>query len=410
MKLKHFFLIGGFLFVFSPLAHAQGREVAKALLNAGRVETTLLKRVESSYNLARRAQYLTRPTFLTPGPRRGELILPAAFPTRAITPSLHFANPSEVYPDAPFLTTDQQVESYLVSRNNRAISQELKHLADHSEKIADNMATFRQEANLCEQPTQQIPWLLNRIDSNINYLFVGELHHAPEVRLAMSQLLQGLQQKFPRREIIVLTEFLPNDISTQEVWEAAFQQPTLEDRMELLGEFENLGEERLSGGVWGTLRDRQIQVVGLEPNFVWENAQATLVPQDPSDTPNLNLWWTDEGDRIRHEHWMRRILTWRQQHPDSLFVIYGGAGHFSYFRSPAISNHFPREQRLVINLFPQKYRVQDANNNIFELKDNLGWFAEITQNQFPQHTLYWRTEQSAMLSGFDYQLRVPALR
>ncbi len=413
--MRNIILILGFILSIPTLSQGQPfgellPRIQKAAFDSARGTGLLLQRTNTSYIKARQALYTIRPIILTPGPRYGELIRPVALPVHTITPHLHFENPTAVYPGIPFLTSDEQVEQYLISRNNRAIFNELKHLADHSEKIANHMSTFRQEIARCEQPTQQIPWMVNRIDPNINYLFVGEMHNVPEVRRSMAQLLQGLRQRFPKREIIVFTELLTSHISTEEIWKSAILQPTPEDRMELVKQFEKLGEYHLGRDVWETIQSNRIEVVGLEPSFVWDNSNATLIAEDPQDGQNLMLWWTDEGSRLRHMHWEQRINEWRQQHPNALFVIHGGAEHFSYFSSSAISTHFPREQRLTVNLFPQKVLMQDAAGNHVEVKDNLGWFAEITQNQFPQNTLYWQTEKSASLSGFDYQLRVPPLR
>ena len=374
------------------------------------VTETLTKRIDASYLRARRSFYFTRPTILTPGPLHGEPILPVAFPAKKLTPSLNFNKPGEVYPEVPSLATSEQVEKYLVARNNRAIPNELKYLADQAEKVADHMSVFKREAALCEQPDQQIPWLVDRIGPNVNYLFVGEMHGYPEVRQAMSKLLSGLRQKYPQRKIILLTEFLTNDISTQEVWQAAAQQPTIQARMDLLQIFENIGKDRLSGEIWETLHANNIEVVGLEPTFVFENQDAVFIPEEPQDHQDLNLWWSDEGIRLRHKHWENRIRVFRQQHPDALFVIYGGGAHFAYFRSPAISKRFPETERLTVSLFPRKHWLRGADGQSFETEDNMGWFAQITQNQFPQYTLYWQTQQSALLSGFDYQLKVPPLR
>jgi hypothetical protein len=201
MKLKHFILILSFILSVPSLAQAGGIKISGGTKGKGfdlaQVQAILTRRLEASYRQAREAQLRTRPTFPTEGPRKGELIKPAAFPTREITPHLNFRDPSQVYPDVPFLTTSQQVETYLISKSNRAIPQELEHLADHAQKVANHMITFFQETFLCEQPVQQIPWLINRIPSNVNYFFLGEMHGYLEVRYAMAQFLRGLKQRFP---------------------------------------------------------------------------------------------------------------------------------------------------------------------------------------------------------------------
>lgn len=394
----------------SETAVAQAKEASRRGAMGSNVSAVLQTQLQDSYVKARQAQENWVPRFTTPGPLEGEKIEPGAFPAREISPLLHFKNPSDVYPDAPFLKTDKQVTLYFLAKSNLALEGELRHLMNHMREITFYMPNFRQQVQKCQQPRDQVAWLAQHIDPKTDYLFVGDMPGYPETKYSLARLLQALRLRFLEREIILLTEYITDHISADEVRAAALLQPTAQEQESVLKAYESVVRTRLSDDVWDTLQNRRIGVVGLEPTFVQENATAQILGQAPgNEGKKILAMQSDEGLRLRHLYWKNRIAAYRAQHPKALFVVYGEAPHFNYFRSDAMSKKYEGANVQVVNLFPRKQYILDAQGNPVLSADYIGWFAEVTQNAFPQDTLYFTDPWAAQLAGFDFQIKVPPM-
>ena len=382
--------------------NSSGSQGFSAFLSKIATNKLLDTRVHTSCLKAKQTlRHLSCPKISTPGPFQGHPLYDVLLtvPSQSLKPHLNLDKnfpPTEVYPDATFLTTVPQVEKYLISRNNRGLANEVKYWHEWTGKIVENFSMFEKEAALCEKPAQQIPWLINRIGPEINYLFVGEEHGNPEIHRAMIQLLHGLRQKYPQRHIVLVTEFLPNIMSPEENLERIKQLSSSVEQTKMMSAIMAYGKNRLKNGVWEALRANNIDFAGLEPAFVYNNENCAFVVKGAdqnSPSYHFPLWVSDEGTRLRHLHWERRIHALRQKYPDALFVVYGGRGHFDYYRRSSIAKRFPRKERVLVRLLPLEEAVPDE-------------FIQATNYKFLQRTLYWQSEHLASLAGFDYQFRV----
>ena len=146
-----------------------------------------------------------------------------------------------------------------------------------------------------------------------------------------------------------------------------------------------------------------IPVIGLDPQFVFDNLSAAVELEDNSVSQAVNMWTTLEGIRLRNEDWLATLEKYRKQYPHAFFILYGGAVHFDYAFPFSIGQALAGSTTHVTILQPEKVRDRDGNvTNKFSL------FDQACGDQFIQALLVKiNNKKLARLVGFDTRWRVP---
>ncbi|MCQ2410582.1 MAG: hypothetical protein MJ053_03570 [Elusimicrobiaceae bacterium] len=335
-----------------------------------KVSGTLAQRVERSYQTA------------TLSHLRNQGQSPFYFPPTYHMQPLLNVDPATLYPDVPFLATSAQLSNYFLSRNNSMISNAIsaqQHLI--SELNAHSQDIRRASRSVLEG--EEINFLVHQIPENTSYLLVGEHHDVFSIYIHISLLITKLSKKFRNRPIILLTEFLPENVLFQP---SIVYTPVL-DIAHKLG----------------------IPVVGLEPAFVDENA-CLLFSTKQFDNMPRDIWVSPEGVRLRNEHWATYITNLRQRleehwSPNAqspLFIIYTGAGHNDYSELHSLSSLLPQEDTFSVAFFPTYFTVDDGTI-IYETSR----FDLLTGGKFAKETvLHFKDRSLAKLAGHDIRIKV----
>lgn len=304
--------------------------------------------------------------------------------------------PQELYPDVPFLTTSQQTADYLLARNNRLFLQERKRMEQVWEQVNTALPTLTRESRQLEQPEDPLQWLSDQIPTGLDQLFIGETHGHKEIRETVRQLLGTIRQKYPQRQIILFTEFIPQEIT----WENAAST----DRIpKYLQEYVPLWEQAVQN---------DIRVIGLEPQLVVQDKCTCSYMNSSGKQGNMSIWATLEGVRLRNERWMQMLTAYRTQYPDALFVIYTGADHSLYNRPFALTANYPKETTFVTALYPDKKVTYVSsgrwNAAVITAAPYSGPLEKISdQADFPQPVLKWSSAQLSQIAGYDVRVKIP---
>ena len=303
-------------------------------------------------------------------------------------------NASELYPDLSFLKNSAQTGKYLVARNNRLFVQEIRRMKQIWAQIDENLPRLQTEATNTQQPDEPISWLAEILPPTTTQFFIGEAHGYPEIYQFVAQLTHQLRTHQPNREIILFTEFLPENFK----WTG--HRPNITQVPEIFHKYFS---------IWDQARQANIQVVGLElPNAVddyckvrYLNAQGTLDKQ--------SVWSSLEGVRLRNERWQKTLAAYRAQHPNALFVIYTGADHSMYNRPFTLTNE--KEQTFVSVLYPDRYTSFVPSGRFggtFIAKPIRGPLERLVEElDFQRPVIKWQSPDLAHIAGFDVRLKIP---
>ncbi len=288
-----------------------------------RLNALLQKRVMVSFQKANQLQGML-PT---------ETILIDSYPFTTLTRPLK--NPEKLYPAMEnFLTTDQQWSDYLLASQNRHFRTELFRAQRQLDSLRQNFEDLYQNHAHVLDPSYKnhLRLLAAQIPGNTRYLLIGEAHE-PAIRHEVTKLLPKIRQKFPAREIVLLTEFLEEGPFIQEAWT-------------LSADMEKLLKEAVS---------LDMNIIGLEPKFCFGGNEAVACKSPKGAKPagkTQALWESLEGIALRNQYWMEIIKKAAQDHPDALFIIYAGIGHTAYDKPFSIGRTLASENTFVISLAP----------------------------------------------------------
>ena len=282
----------------------------------------------------------------------------------------------KIYPDNPLLTNQKQVKLYFIARNNRQVLREIRRMPTFRARLQKALPVLKKQASQLRQPTEQVSWLLENIPVQTKQLFIGEKHEEPLILSTISKLIVQLKQKYPNREIILFTEFLPSSFK---------RIPTTPHPADPY--FPMLDPYDL---VWETALRNNIPVIGLENPEIFLDFSKT---KDILTDAEVDLWATLEGGRIRNEYWIQILKKYREQHPDALFIIYTGAWHCYYNQFFSLPHAFEQETSWVVELLPDSKGMR-----LLESLTN--------EAVFSKPALKWDSRELGNITGFDISLKV----
>lgn len=348
------------------LPHALSQSATQATrvshkLSSEAVERILETRMPRSYELAKKAQenhWLASYRYPDEKPR-DSFSVPLS------------GNYSELYPDVPFLKTQEQISAYLVSQVNREVAKTMAYREAYWKKFEAYLPRIKETMlHFTHEPQEDMKWLAGQISEHTRYLFLGERHEVPEVQENITRLMQEIRRTQPQRQIFLFTEFLeagPQWTPGQEITHP----------------------EYLS--VWQAAYKEGITVLGLEHDI------------DLSPTWR-DIWKTREGVRLRNRHWLATIEQYRHDYPDALFIVYTGAGHVMYHEPYSLGRFFAGPQTYVATFYPEKGRDQNKR-----ITYNTSFFDILTAQAHlaTERIISFDDKEISQLVGFDAQFRLP---
>lgn len=283
---------------------------------------------------------------------------------------------------------EQHNKHYINVARNYApkVLADLKAHASDFEKEAQGMATFNrpQQGDLVPeyQAAEMIP-------ANIDNIFIAEFPVAglPE---KMIPLFDAIQKRMGEREVIVLTNALPQG----HVWNTARDAATIEE-LPLGSQIEHHYRMNL----WKALEKQGVKIVGLEPEVSHGALDRTGKTEGffystlpGQNSPKLwTAWGTEPGTRARHQQWLQTLEQQRAEHPDAAFVIYIPSRDASYIHPLSFTNQVAGKN-FVVEVLEKEGR---ETHDFFDL--------QMGADHFPAN-LKWSPEL-AKLAGFDMRIK-----
>ncbi|MCQ2410577.1 MAG: hypothetical protein MJ053_03545 [Elusimicrobiaceae bacterium] len=249
-------------------------------------------------------------------------------------------------------------------------------------------------------------YVAEQIPEDISYLLIGECHYLPDMPKTVSDLISYLHYVYqPGREIIVLTEFLPEMVT----WGQPGPVSTWDIYVNLWGSLQGMGG---------------IPAIGMEPAFKFNDSASEIITEEPqspttrdfiadisegetSYTPaerdtSSQIASSPEGVRLRNERFLQIIKQVRQEHPDALLVIYTGGAHVEYGQPYSLGDALAGPKTRVISLIPapvQKDGEWYAPAVNFDIATRMQFiFDRLIQFNDPELT---------KLSGADIRWKIP---
>lgn len=211
---------------------------------------------------------------------------------------------------------------------------------------------------------------------------IGEIHDYTWLQPGISSFLEALRAKYPERQIVLVTEFLPRGKKNM--------RPARDWMRQANPEYETLFNEATRLG---------IRIKGLESNYIYFHTPPKM--EIPGVTPEeeVNMWSTPEGMRVRNADWYQAIAEYRKEMPDALFIVYAGAAHLDYSYLSSLSRRFPREETFIGMLYPY---VPDGKEIM--TCDNID---EVLPALNTVKYLSWPSKDLRNLAGFDVRIKLP---
>lgn len=299
---------------------------------------------------------------------------------------------ARVYPDRPFLTTREQTANYMAAQSNRLFLQQSRRWRQWTKQLEEQLPQIEEAARQTPQPEHPIAWLAEQIPAQTSLLFVGEMHGFGEIREGVGTLLSTLRQQNPSREIILFTEFLPEEFH----WK-----PTTDPALLDLPKY---------APVWEEAARNHIEVIGLEPEVALADSCEVEGLDDVEKISVFSQWAHLEGVRLRNEAWAKTIQTYRAQHPDALFVVYSGASHSAYYFPFSLATTLSKERPFVATLYPDKM-LRTAGSFWVSHVEFVPYeepLERVTKHiLFQKPVLQFKDPEISKLVGFDVRIKLP---
>lgn len=364
-----------------PIQHLQGTSKLAEI----NITRQLEKRLDQTYRQAKQAQEQ-----LPEGYRliMGEPIQKVFKP--------YELDPVQLYPAQTFLKNAPQTGNYLATRNNRLFLQEVRRMKKVWEQINNHLPRLQQEAASTEQPTDQMQWLSHILPAQTTQFFIGEAHGYPEIYQSVAQLLKQVRTLQPEREIILFTEFLPENVT----WSSSYkvnELPTIFHRY---------------FPIWQQAIEANIPVIGLEISAAVNDDCKVRYLTAEGSRAKQTVWSTLEGVRLRNERWQHILSYFRTQYPDALFIIYAGADHVMYNRPFTLANN-PQENPFVAILYPNRRKTFETTGRFSSelvAKPMRGPLERmVDQLDFHRDVIQWESPDLSAIAGFDARIKVPVM-
>lgn len=288
----------------------------------------------------------------------------------------------DLYPEETaqgLFRTEQDFLNFLFDRHNRLYTYLIaKHNPAVRRNISAHVDDFRHEATRIfssARPADPVIWAADQVPTDTDTLYIGE-GHTSWIPSQLIPLIDRLKTNMNGRELLFLTEFYGKDHAMQ------FNQ-----------ELDLLKKDTIFFELWKALAERNIPVIGLEPNFVIGSIETTGTDCKvfPSQSPNgRTVWGTLEGLRIRNQHWIKVYNKVRAEHPNALIIIYAGFGHVSYIAPFSLAREIPGKN-FVIEVWPE--------NNLDELDS---FFFSLSALPY----LSWSQLKLGLVSGFNVRIKL----
>lgn len=311
-------------------------------------------------------------------------------PGKGVT-SLLKADPKALYPDAPFLQNDEEMlTAYALARFNREQISRAAKVQAHYQAVLAHMQDFAQaKTRITHAPDEDVSWLVSQIPQNTSYLLVGEYHLDEGVMGEITSLVYQLRLRQPKRQIIVLSEYLQQGT----LWDSSI--PIPKPAQWMFGKFNELG----------------IPVIGLEPAFVKSNRDFNIVGPSFIDSNGQKhiyqnrFWATGEGVRLRNERYLKTIRQIHQKFPDALLVLHAGAGHVEYSQPYSLGDALAGPNTQVISFRPEKIQNTEKPGAFIPY---ISPFDNMTNHQFVKdRILQFNDPTLTKLSGANILVRSP---
>ena len=297
-----------------------------------------------------------------------------------------------LYPDMKdYLTNPFQRGLYFIARNNREVAKWLPKWDEYKQNILSNIPAFQAaKGTLIPSPEEDVQFIADRVTKDTQYLLLGETHGYSDLQKFVKQVVHEVRQRMPEREIVFFTEFISEDITdplneTLGVWMEPHRQ------------------------IWKQVVADGIPVYGIEPEFVRYQSSKTirqaLLYKGATLSNRADIWSLVEGLRLRNTHWLNRIETFRQNHPDALVILHAGTGHIGYNEPHSVGRALRGPETLAVTLYPLPTKEVPGNPEYQESYTSL--FDDLTNGEFPERVLYFNDPKLSHLAGFDVQLKIP---
>ena len=230
---------------------------------------------------------------------------------------------------APLNSLPEPIDPVFVSRNDKIAFQWFEPIEKDLHFLQDQSTAIKRTIQVRHANPQTINYA-DLIPPHARKIFVGEEHHQPAIYRAFEQLVLQYQQKYPEKEIILLTEFVSDRLFP---WQKPGQP---------VGRFEMLlRRNNKDFAFFNKLIKAGIAVIGLENVSYIKDHEALITP---SESQNESVY----GMQERNAHW-RLILNYvANQHPDAVLFVYAGNMH-THYRAP-FTLATPSPQNFVLQL------------------------------------------------------------
>ncbi|MBR4682387.1 MAG: hypothetical protein IKP06_03690 [Elusimicrobiaceae bacterium] len=312
-------------------------------------------------------------------------------------------SPEVLYPQAPFLQNQEQLGLYFLAQNNRAQSHWYPKLVTWYQEIVRRLDDFKKNQLSITHPIEKdVSWIAQQLPEDISYLLLGECHYLPDIPKNVTELISYIHKVLqPEREIIVLTEFLPEIVT----WGYSGPVSTWEIYTNLWKSLEEMGIPIIGMESDFTFNDFNSKIVSSEPEIATESYYAKILENKDTDKildTSQQAASSLEGIRLRNAHFMQIIQQTRQNHPDALFIIYTGGGHVEYSYPYSLGDALAGPTTRVISLSPAPVMAKgqwQVPGISFDVATNARFaFDRLVQFNDPELT---------RLSGADIRWRIP---
>ena len=300
----------------------------------------------------------------------------------------------KLYPQQTFLKNSKQTGKYLAARNNRLFLQEIRRMEKVWAQIDENLPRLQAEAANTPQPDDPPAWLAEILPPATTQLFIGEAHGYPEIHQFVARLTHELRTRQPKREIILFTEFLPENMK----WTG--RHPSIAQVPEGFHKYYP---------IWDQALQERVQVVGLELSEAVDDFCEVRYLDPSGNLGKQSVWASLEGVRLRNERWQKTLTAYRAEHPDALFIIYSGADHSMYNRPFTLAT--PNEHSFVSVLYPDQYAAfvpSSRFSDTFVAKPMRGPLERLVEElDFQRAIIKWESADLVPIAGFDVRIKVP---
>ena len=303
-----------------------------------------------------------------------------------------------IYPHLSSLT-EKQLALALAKQENTLFAQEASRFKKYLQPRAQQLLPrFREEAKKTENVKDPIRFVVKQLSPDISTILLGEEHFFPHVQDAVARFLHALYMKYPKRKIIVLTEFLPENF----VW--GKNQPR--------SGLEAPGECVPYPKLWEIVTNHHMEIIGMEPLPIYPYIESRVLeftteikPEQIGDLDEDALWeaagFTGQlsGMKYRNEQFVKTIQAYREKYPDALLVVYAGSAHVGYNDPFALADALPKENKFVLKMEIKAQKPSDMA--VHSLNERLEF-----EEDFAQKLLYFQDPELAHIAGFDANIIV----